>query len=67
MSEDVPAGLLFTEKIFGLILIIIGAAVAYITATNPPIGDIGTFSSIFTIIGIIVLGAGILLVLAKTE
>jgi hypothetical protein len=67
MSEDMPAGLLVVEKVFGFILIIIGAIVTYFTSTSPPTGDAGIFSSLFIIAGIIVLGTGILLVLAKTE
>ena len=67
MSEKIPAGLLLVEKVFGLILIVIGAVVVYFTFTSPPIGDAGTFSSFFSIAGIIVLGIGILLVLAKHE
>lgn len=67
VSEEAPAGLLIVEKLFGFILIIIGAVVTYFTSTSPPTGDAGTFSSLFIIPGIIVLGIGILLVLAKTE
>ena len=67
MSEEMPAGLLAIEKLFGLILIIIGAIVTYFTFTSPPTGDAGTFSNIFIIAGIILLGIGVLLVLAKTE
>ena len=67
MSEEMPSGLFVAEKLFGLVLIIIGAVVAYFTSTSPPTGDAGTFSSLFIIAGIILLGIGILLVLAKTE
>ena len=67
MSEEIPAGLLVTEKLVGFILIVIGAVVAYFTFTSPPPGDAGAFSSLFIIAGIILLGIGILLVLAKTE
>ncbi len=67
MSEEMPAGVLVIEKVVGFILIIIGAVVTYFTAATPPTGDAGTFSSIFIIGGIILLGVGILLVLAKTE
>jgi len=67
MSEEVPAGLLIAEKIFGIILIIIGAFITYITATNPPTGDAGMFSSIFIVVGFVILGIGVLLVIAKNE
>ena len=67
MSEETPAGLLAVEKIFGFILIIIGVIVAYFTFISSPKGDAGYFSSLFIIVGIILLGIGIFLVLAKTE
>lgn len=67
MSEEMPTGLLFAEKILGIVLIIIGAFITYLTATNPPTGDAGIFSSIFIVIGIVILGIGILLLLAKNE
>jgi hypothetical protein len=66
MSEDAPIGLAVIEKIFGLILIIIGAAVTYYS-TNPPAGDVSEFSGIFTIIGVVIVAVGIFLVIAKTE
>lgn len=67
MSEEMPTGILVVEKLFGLILIIIGAAVAYFTSTSPPTGDTGILSNLFIIAGIILLGIGVLLVLAKTQ
>jgi hypothetical protein len=66
MSEDAPIGLAVAEKIFGLIFIIIGAIVAYYSI-NPPEGDISNFSSIFTVIGLVIVAIGIFLVIAKTE
>ncbi len=67
MSEEMPAGLFIFEKVVGLILIIIGAVVTYITATTPPSGDIKQFASYFIFGGIILVGIGIFLVIAKTE
>ena len=67
MSEEMPAGVLLAEKLVGLILIIIGAVVAYFTATNPPPGDISNFLNYFITAGIVLVGIGIFLVLAKTE
>ena len=66
MSEDVPIGLMVAEKIFGLILIIIGAVVAY-NSTNITTGDVSNFAGIFTVIGVVILAAGIFLVVVKTE
>jgi hypothetical protein len=67
MTKEMPTGVLVIEKVFGFILIIIGAVVTYFTFTSPPVGDAGTFSSLFTIAGIILLVIGVLLVIAKTE
>jgi uncharacterized membrane protein YczE len=67
MREEVPTALLVAEKLFGIILIIIGAFITYITAIAPPTGDAGIFSSIFIIVGIVILGIGILLLIAKNE
>lgn len=66
MSENLPTGLIVSEKIFGFILIIIGAFVAN-SSINPPSGDISHFSGIFTFIGIIVLLVGIFLIITKIE
>lgn len=66
MSEDVPIGLAVAEKIFGLILIIIGAIVAYYSI-NPLAGDISHFSVIFTAAGLVIVAIGIFLLIAKTE
>lgn len=66
MSENLPMGLFVAEKLFGIILIIIGAIVAN-SSLNPPTGDISQFSGIFTFIGVVVLIAGIFLLVTKTE
>lgn len=66
MSEDVPIGLAVAEKIFGLILIIIGAIVAYYSM-NTPAGDISHFSGIFTAAGLVIVAIGIFLLIVKTE
>ena len=66
MSEDIPIGLMVAEKIFGLILIIIGAIVTY-HSMNPPAGDISNFAGIFVVIGVVIVAAGIFLVVVKTK
>jgi hypothetical protein len=66
MSEDAPIGLAVAEKIFGLVLIIIGAVVAFYSST-PPAGDISQFSGMFTAAGLVIVAVGIFLVIAKTE
>jgi hypothetical protein len=66
MSEDAPIGLAVAEKIFGLVLIIIGAVVAFYSS-NPPAGDISQFSGMFTAAGLVIVAVGIFLIIAKTE
>jgi len=66
MTEDRPMILMIIEKLLGLTLIIIGALVA-IDSTNPPPGDIRQFSGIFTLVGIVILAAGVILLIAKTK
>lgn len=66
MSENLPMGLFVSEKIFGLILIIIGAVIAN-SSLNPPSGDVSHFSGIFIFIGLIVLLVGVFLIITKTE
>ncbi len=66
MTEDRPMVLGIIEKLLGLILIIIGALVA-IDSTNPPPGDISHFPGIFTLIGIVILAAGVFLLITKAK
>jgi VIT1/CCC1 family predicted Fe2+/Mn2+ transporter len=66
MIEDAPIGLAVAEKLVGLILIIIGAVVAFYSM-NPPAGDISQFSGMFTAVGLVLAAVGIFLVIAKAE
>ena len=66
MSQDLPIGITVTEKIIGLILVIIGAIFTYYSI-NPPLGDISYFSGIFTGVGIIIVIIGLFLFIAKSE
>ena len=66
MSATSPLGLFVVEKLFGLILIIIGAIVTD-SSLNPPAGDISQFAGIFTFLGVAVLIVGIILIITKTE
>jgi len=71
MSEA-PAGLTILEKLFGLAAMIIGALIVYFTWTSPPdlppgVPSVGWFSSIFIVGGIVLMGVGVFLMLAKTE
>ena len=66
MSMEIPLGLTLVEKVFGLILIIIGAIFTNASLT-PPAGDISHFSSIFVLSGLIIAGIGIFLLISKAE
>ncbi len=66
MSTDTPIGLTVVEKVFGLILIIVGAIVTYFSI-NPPVGDISHFAGIFAVAGVVVTVIGIFLLLTKAE
>ena len=67
VSEEMPIGLAIAQKLFGLVLIIIGAIIVYTSSTNPPTGDVSNFLGIFIIAGIALLGTGIFLLLTKAE
>jgi len=66
MSTDMPIGLTVAEKLFGLILIIVGAIVTYFSI-NPPAGDISHLAGIFAVAGVVVTVIGIFLLLTKAE
>lgn len=71
MSEA-PAGLEIAEKFFGLIAIILGALTVYYTWTSPPDLPPGVPSgtwllSIFIVAGLVLIGIGAFLMLAKVE
>ena len=66
MSTEMPLSLAVTEKLFGLVLVIIGAFFSY-TSLTPPSGDISHFSSIFVVLGVVIAVAGIFLLISKAE
>ncbi|MFC1487657.1 hypothetical protein ACFLRN_08235 [Thermoproteota archaeon] len=66
MSTEMPIGLTLVEKIFGIVLVIIGATFTS-ASLAPPAGDITHFSNIFVIVGLIIAGIGLLLLISKTE
>jgi hypothetical protein len=63
MAEQ-PVGLTIAEKFFGLLIILIGAIIFYVTYTN--------FKSvvhpfIFLVVGSALIGLGVILVLSRAE
>ena len=67
MSREVPVGLTVAEKFLGLLIIIIGAIMIYVTHTNPPTYPVAAYSGIFMAAGILLIALGIFLILAKAE
>ena len=66
MTADTPIAITIVEKLLALALIIIGAIIT-LDSTNPPPGDISQVSGIFTVLGAVILIAGIILLIAKTK
>jgi len=63
MAEE-PLGLKLTEKFFGLLIILVGAIIFYVTYTN--IKSL-VYPVIFLILGVALIVVGVLMVLARTE
>jgi hypothetical protein len=61
-----PIGLTVVEKLFGLILAIVGAIIAYFSI-NPPAGDISHFAGIFTAVGVAIAVIGTFMLITKSE
>ncbi len=51
------------EKVFGVVLIIIGAVLLYFTGTS--IDPLGAYSGLFVFLGVAVLAAGFFLIIVK--
>ncbi|MCW4035221.1 MAG: hypothetical protein NWF03_07645 [Candidatus Bathyarchaeota archaeon] len=66
MNIDMPLGVTAIEKILGVALIIMGAFFAYSSAGTPT-GDVGYFTGIFVLFGVVVAVAGFLVLLIKRE
>jgi predicted phage tail protein len=69
MSKQTPIGLTVAEKFFGLLAIIVGALLVYLTYTSPPAtdGQVANYSFIFIIAGFALVAFGIFLLLARSE
>ena len=64
MSEDTPIGLTLFTKLIGLVLIILGAAIAYFSS-DPPAGTVSNFSGLFVGMGVVVAIVGFLLLVVR--
>jgi hypothetical protein len=62
---EAPLGLTIMEKLIGFFIMLIGIIIFYVTYTH--IAEIGSHPIIFLIAGLILIGLGILMLLAKTE
>ncbi|KPV62386.1 MAG: hypothetical protein AOA65_1837 [Candidatus Bathyarchaeota archaeon BA1] len=67
MSREAPVGLVIAEKFLGLLIILVGALLVYVTYTNPPTGPVSPFSGVFMAVGFALIALGIFLILAKAE
>ncbi len=63
MSEEKLSGLTFAEKVFGLVLVLIGVLTSYTTLTNREAAGLG--ADLFTALGIIVTFIGLTLIFIK--
>lgn len=64
-KEEVPVGLIFMEKLFGILLMVIGGITVYSTYTN--MGSAGTLPGLFLAGGTVLMIVGLLLFIAKAE
>jgi len=63
MSEEVSFWTKITEKLLGIILVIISVLLFYFTATSTDV--LRAFTGLFAFLGVIVLIAGIFLIIVK--
>jgi hypothetical protein len=63
MAEE-PLGLKLTEKFFGLLIILVGAIIFYVTYTNI---ESLVYPIIFLAIGVALIVLGVIMVLVRTE
>ncbi len=63
MAEE-PLGLKVTEKFFGLLIILVGAIIFYVTYTNM---QSLVYPIMFIVLGVALMVVGIVMVLARAE
>jgi len=62
---EAPIGLTIMEKLVGLIIMLIGIIIFWVTYTN--LSNIGSHPIIFLVTGLILIGLGVVMVTSKTE
>ena len=62
---EAPLGLTIMEKLIGFFIMLIGIIIFYVTYTN--ISSIGSHPIIFLVAGLILIGLGIVMLIAKAE
>jgi len=69
VSEEAPVGLTITEKLCGLLSVLLGGVIVYFTLVDPPKtgGRVESYSLAFLIGGFLLIFLGVFLLLAKTE
>jgi len=60
-------GLVVAEKFAGLLILVIGVIMVYVTYSNPPAQPVAVYSGIFIAAGIILIALGVFLILVKGE
>jgi hypothetical protein len=63
MSEQDTFWISLSEKLFGLLLLIIGAILLYFTATSTT--ELGAFTAFFGFLSIVILALGVVLLLVR--
>lgn len=65
MSKEAPIGLTIMEKLLGLLIILVGFIMFYITYTN--VASIGSAPTFFLALGIALIVLGVFVLIAKPE
>jgi hypothetical protein len=66
MSQvEASFGLTIMEKLIGFFIMLIGVIIFYVTYTN--ISNVGSHPIIFLVAGLVLMGLGIVMIIAKTE
>jgi sugar phosphate permease len=65
MSEEAGFGLGFAERVFGLVILLVGGVTAYYTFVS--VKELAGFEGFFVFLSIILIVLGLVLMTAKTE